>query len=473
MEEARPSGRDRIGPIAPRLIRDVRLALLVLVLLTVAWAALLRPDYLDPTQLGTDVGFYRGAGERLLVGGKPNALAPGDRPEPIWPPAWTGPLVSPPTMGVVWMLGAIPPAAPAIVVWWLGALALTVGVVTLIILFGPLAAGVAIGPLALAIAITSWTGNVNGYLLALSAITWSFGLAPGWRRPAVAGALVALGAGVKVGPLLLLAWLIGQRRWAAVASALVTGLALLAVTLLVAGSSAFTDYLGVAQDASANPQPGPAVSVLLKGIGVDPAIAQFGPYGFGALCGVASIALFRKPRVAFAIAVVGSVFALPVVRYESLTLLLGAFLPWTLDRAAASLARDRRPWLAAAAAGAAALAVVGAIGLANTRTSRLVMSNASAGPVFVRVYFNGIPESFGYAVPAGATLRGWGPLTGSVSGPVLVFDGSCRELSRSDIPPAGGWLQVAADGSHLVVDGAPAGPAPFAAYDPTCAERAP
>jgi hypothetical protein len=137
------------------------------------------------------------------------------------------------------------------------------------------------------------------------------------------------------------------------------------------------------------------------------------------------------------------------------------------------LARGRRPWLAAAAGGGAALAIVGAIGLSNVRTSGLVISNANAGPIVVRVYYHGIPESFGYGVPAGATVRGWGPLAGSVNGPLIVFDSSCGELSRSLIPPAGGWLQVGADGSHQVVDGTPAGTAPLAAYDPTCAERAP
>ena len=59
------------------------------------------------------------------------------------------------------------------------------------------------------------------------------------------------------------------------------------------------------------------------------------------------------------------------------------------------------------------------------------------------------------------------------SGPLLVFDASCRELSRSMIPPAGGWLQVGTGGSHQVTGSDPPAPVPFADYDATCAERAP
>jgi hypothetical protein len=215
------------------------------------------------------------------------------------------------------------------------------------------------------------------------------------------------------------------------------------------------------------------VSALLKGLGVDPGIAQLGPYAVGVIAAVATIALYRRPKEAFAIAVVGSVFALPVVRYESLTLLLGAFLPWTLDRVGGSIGRNRRPWMVAAAGGAAALAMVGGIGLANVRTSSLAMTNEGATPVVVRIYYNGIPESFGFRVAGGETLRGWGPLPGSVNGPLLVFDASCRELSRSQIPSVGGWLRIHADGSHAVAEGATFGTDPFAAYDPACAEHAP
>ena len=355
-------------------------------------------------------------------------------------------------------------------------MAITLGVVAIVILRGPLLAGLVAIPLLLAIAITSWTGNVNGYLLGLAAVTWACGTRPGRTGAALAGTAVALAAGVKIGPVLFLVWLLGQRRWGALAGAVVAGMTLLLVTIVFAGTSAFSDYIDVARSASAAAGSGWGAAGVARLIGFSESVAQWAPEAFAVVCAIAILALRHRPRVSFAFAAAGAVLALPVVRYESLTLLLAAFLPWSLDgssRSFPAVPRPPRTTVAIWAGALAALVGVGAIGFSTARTSGLWITNVGSARVVVRVYFNGIPESFGFSVPPGVTARAWGPTTGSVAGPLVVYSAGCQKLSVSEVPATGGLLTVRADGSQVLAPDSGSATSAALAFDAACAEQAP
>jgi glycosyl transferase family 87 len=456
-----------------QLSRLARGLVLGLVILSVIWAAQLRPDYLDPTQLGTDVTTYHAAGQRALAGHDLYRLAPGDLPAFIWPPNWSTPLVSPPPIAAAWaVIAAVVPPAPAMVLWWVGALAATLAVVALVVLRGPPIAPLLVAPLLLAIAITAWTGNVNGYLLAATAGVWALSLEQTRRAAIIAGGLVAAGAAFKVGPILLLAWLIGQRRWLAVSSALVTGTGIGLATVVIAGWDSFTAYLDVATQAAGSVPAGLSVGAAARALGLPEVLASGAPWLVFAGCAATAILLRHRPRAAFAIAVVGSVFGLPVVRYESLTLLIPGLVPWSITRWP-EISWGIDPRLRALGVGAiGAILALAAVGLAGARTSAMVLANRAPDDVIVRFYFQGIPESFGYRVPTEVTGRAWGPAVGAFVGPVVVYTPGCSVISRTTVPATGGTLEVSPDQPPLV-DGLATSGEPFLEYVSTCAELAP
>jgi len=81
-------------------------------------------------------------------------------------------------------------------------------------------------------------GQVGPLLFLLFALGWRW-----LERPAVVGAVAALGAAVKLQPGLVLAWAVLTRRWRAVlAGAALLGLLALLATL-IAGAGAWTDFL--------------------------------------------------------------------------------------------------------------------------------------------------------------------------------------------------------------------------------------
>src|SRR5439155_1659949 len=106
---------------------------------------------------------------------------------------------------------------------------------------------------ALAIAITaayvalvvSWpflfavkVGQVGPFLLLV--------FAAGWRwldRPAVVGAVTALGAAIKLQPGLLVVWLALTRRWLGLAAAIVVGGVIAVITTVVVGPGAWSDVV--------------------------------------------------------------------------------------------------------------------------------------------------------------------------------------------------------------------------------------
>lgn len=469
-----PSASDdaeRRRAAATRIARGTVVGLMLVVL---ALAASLRPDYLDPTQLGTDVSTYLAAGQRVVGGGDLYHLAPGDRPVPIWPPHWTAPLVSPPSLALPWAaLAAVLPPLLAMVAWWLGALVATTALAIWIVARGPIAGLILVVPLLLAVAVMAWTGNVNGYLLALTAATWILGTRPGRAAAIGAGAVVAMAAGLKVGPILLLAWLVGQRRWWSVIAALIVGGAYLALTALVVGIDAFGDYRAIARDATAASGPGYGVGAVAVALGMSEESASVLPWVVAAACAVGAIALRQRPRWAFAIAATGAVLGLPIARYESLALLLAALVPWTAPIGSArSLPAHPRRILASGVAVVVVVAIAG-VAVATSRVSSLEIYNRMDVAVVVRVYYHGIPESFGFAVEPGQAAPAWGPLVGAAEGPLVVFGPGCERLSTSGISGIGGLLDIGPDGAATLGPAAAQGEGTWLPFDDACADRPP
>src|SRR5205823_5035743 len=94
------------------------------------------------------------------------------------------------------------------------------------------------------------SGNVDGLFFAGIAATWLLALR---RRDVAAGALVGVMAGIKLWPVVLLLWFVGQSRWRAVAGATIALLVVGLLSVAGAGLPAHFEYLGIARETAASP----------------------------------------------------------------------------------------------------------------------------------------------------------------------------------------------------------------------------
>jgi alpha-1,2-mannosyltransferase len=296
----------------------------------------LRPDYVHPTELGTDVATYFAAGQRLLAGHEIYALSPGDRPVPIWPPFWTVPLVGPPTIAVIWApLVALVPPIVSIYGWWLAAFLVTTAVFVWTVLRGHVLVAVAAAALSFATIITGLTGNMNGLLIgALCAMWFVSQRSPTTRRDVAIGFVVALAAALKFGPAIFGLWLLAMGRWRAAAAAAVAGVAIALVTVIVAGPDIVPTYLSLAADTATGGVTPYSAGGILQGLGLPHGVVVAAPVLVAVICGALAFVLRRHPAVVFSIVAIGVTFALPVVRFESLSFLFVALIPWTRGRRA-------------------------------------------------------------------------------------------------------------------------------------------
>ena len=458
------------------LRRVVVLFVLVFAAFALVWIVRLRPDYLQPTQLGTDVATYFAAGQRLLAGHDLYALVPGDRPLPIWPPYWTVPLVGPPTTAVIWAPLALLPPFVVMAGWWFFVLLTTAAVFTWTVIRGTTLVAILAACLSLSTIITALSGNVNGLLIGAFVVVWYLADKPATTRRDIAiGILIALATAVKIGPVVFGIWLLAIGRWRAAAATIAAGLVIAGVTLVAAGPGIVAEYLKVAADTANGGVTSLSVGGLLQALGLPNSVVAAAPLGVVALAGALAVLLRRHRRRAFSIVAVGATFAVPVIRFETLSMLLVALAPWMRRN-------DRGPGLAGATAialtsdgfrlaleiaGLAVAAWVGGTitGTFDTARSSLFITNEGVAPVVVRVYFNDFDESFGYRVPAGSQAWAWTPLVGGVSGPVAVYDGACVLAWHTPIRPDGGTLIVPATGpARLTAPPAVGSPPPSQSY---------
>lgn len=421
----------------------------------VAWAVLLvvvvttwRPDLLRPSNFGSDISNYAAAGERLASGGDLYRLGAGDRPVAADnPPEWMVPFLSPPTTATPWVvLSAVPDPLRFGLPWAAGLMATA--------FFGfalagraPLVFLVAL-PILLGLAITAWSGNVNALVPAGAIGAWIAGTRLLPRSQSVAtGIVVGALAAMKLSPILLLVWLIAKRRWSATFAAAAT-IAAFGLVALLLDAGAYGRYLAIAQAASAGPS-GLSVAGLAMLVGVDSGIARLLPPVALGITALLTLVLRNRSALAFAAACAGVVFGLPIVRYETLGLILLAAVPLVFPSHGASRqpSRPRTFVPVALAAALAALALVNATRLGSWDRSTLVIASEAAIPLEVRFRASGQPATFGYRVMPGETGVAWSDRTGPANGAVFVFDPACRYLGFLQLNGAETRVTIGTDGS--------------------------
>ncbi|HEY7523482.1 MAG TPA: glycosyltransferase family 87 protein [Candidatus Limnocylindrales bacterium] len=310
-----------------RLIGHAAIALAVGVLLAVL------AIYFQRGLIPGDAFTYLAAGERLNAGHLLYALSPGDRPVGLEPPFWTVPLLSPPTIAVLWRPLAAIPAELGVYVWWALHIASVATAFLLVAARRPILAAAGLLVLVIPFAYEIGVGNLNGFVLLGLVLTWR---ETALRHERATGALSAALTGFKVTPILLGWWLLTQRRWQALRWYVLAGLAILAVSLLGAGLDAHLAYLGIVRDTASAGQRHLSLAGMAKFVGIAPEIANLLPT-LALLLGVGGIALLRRhPDRAFVVAVLTLIFGSPTVNINWFALLFACLAPlaWPwVDRA--------------------------------------------------------------------------------------------------------------------------------------------
>jgi hypothetical protein len=203
----------------------------------------------------TDATTYLAAGERLNAGHSLyGPLQPDDRPVLIDPAFFHSPLLSPPTIAVIWRpIAAVPFGFEA---WLVGSwIALLAAVAWIVFRTGLVGAVVAV-LLSDAIGNQLALGNVTAFFPGLLILAWTFR-----RRPWMA-AIVSFMTAIKITPGALFGWQSIVRRRRVIGWAIGSLAVILAATAVGAGLRPFADYLGVAADT----RPSPASLSGLTGI---------------------------------------------------------------------------------------------------------------------------------------------------------------------------------------------------------------
>jgi hypothetical protein len=256
-----------------------------------------------------DALWYQAGAERLNAGHDLYRLGPGDQPV-LFVPGVTAPLLSPPPIAVIWRPIVWLPGGFAawMIACWLAVLGTTFYLVFRTGLRGALVATL----LAPAIGEQLAAGNVAAFFPGLMVLAWKL------RDRELAGLAVGLMAMTKLSPASLGGWLLGSRRWRALAAAAVTVVAVLLVSVIGAGLNSFREYLDVAATTA------PSTSSLsgLSGISWLSPVALVA----GSLL---AVGLGRWPRAAFIVAVIVSVVGTPSLYLSGLVVLLATLAPFT------------------------------------------------------------------------------------------------------------------------------------------------
>jgi len=186
------------------------------------------------------------------------------------------------------------------------------------------------------------SGNINAYLLVLFIVVW---WATSRGRDRLAGASAALATAIKLGPLVLLWWLVLQRRWQGVTSFIIGLGAFGVVGLIFAGPQANLDYAKIAVGGAIRPQ-GFAVADILRGwFGL--ALGASNGVTIGVvLVGLVAMTLLRRwPRASFAVAIATTIYSSPVVLAGNLALFLAAAAPWPITAPGPGSPHETTGWL--------------------------------------------------------------------------------------------------------------------------------
>jgi hypothetical protein len=320
------------------------------------------------------------------------------------------------------------------------------------------------------LATTAWSGNVNALIGPGAALVWWASQGERLRWQIFSGAVVAVAACVKIGPIFLAVWLISQRRWSALVACAVTGLAVLAATIVLAGPNVIFEYLSIAKSMTAIPTD-LSIPGLLREIGLGGTVQALG-LPVAMIVAVAAIFYWRRTPISFTCAVLAMIFSTPVVRHEAIALAIAASVAWIPNTT-----RDRpetgRPTkttmgrILAVASTFAAVAVVASLATGGMDRSSLSIVNRTSQPIVVRFSTAAQTASFGFVAPAGEPIYGWFDRFGGSPPVATVWSTECILLDVIGLPRAGAAIEFDGSGGHRA--NAPPTISSFAAFAPTCA----
>ena len=275
----------------------------------------------------TDVTTYLAAGERLNAGHDLYRLGPGDRPVLQWPGLYTAPLLSPPPIAVLWRpLAAV---SWGTLVWIVATWVVLWATILFLVFRAGLWAVLLAAALSHAIGEQLAVGNANAFMPAIYLLLWRF------RDRAWIGTLIAVAASIKLAPIAMAGWLIGTRRWRALAVTVGAGAVIFVLGGLGAGFGSYVEYLGTLGGNTPTP-------LSISGqTGI--AWASYAVLAGGVLL---AIAIGRRyPTASWAVALLASVLGTPALYASGLVSLLaltaplvgtGRQLRFNLDRPGAS-----------------------------------------------------------------------------------------------------------------------------------------
>ena len=321
---SRPAAMRRIAPgSAANLLRA---AASVVLLISVAWAATIDGPLARSTGPSwvTDAPNYFAAAERLNAGHALYELGPTDRQLEldVWIPA---PLLSPPLIAVVWRPLAASPIDVAVTAWTLAGLLVLVGSMLWLVWRAGLATSVGVLLLAVPLALTAWSGNLQAFLTPALCFAWI------WHRSgksARVGVVAGVGIVLKLAPAPLFVWMLATNQARSLAAATAFGVGALLVSLAGAGIAAHLDYLRVASDVSRLGGTTLSAGWLATMAGLPSDLRPLAAPAVLALGSLGIVALRRRPDQAFALGIVTGILGLTIVNLTNVTMLLAAFVPF-------------------------------------------------------------------------------------------------------------------------------------------------
>jgi hypothetical protein len=264
--------------------------------------------------------YYNGA-ERLFAGRDLYVQSPADTYQHIQPglPGF----LNPPLMAVIWEPLFLLPWGMGLAIWWIACALTVLGVLAVVEVGGH---GWTILLLAPAIAWELGVANVNSLILGGIALTYIF---TKHGRDREAGLLVAVLAGLKLTPAIVVFWLIGTRRWVAVRWFFIGGFGALAASILVAGIDTHLDYLALIRSQGSSLGELSIAKLLVAGLGMPSVIgtiATWAAVSFGAMETLVLGGL--RPRLAWTVIVTTMAVGGPVVNPNTFALLLLGVVPY-------------------------------------------------------------------------------------------------------------------------------------------------